>query len=259
MLAGVMPPSGSRVLERRSATGAQLRVPPITSAFASALDSERWSVPGEPGAVLSYVQSHLPSGSKLSGTGLGGPGSETQSVIRSWAPVSGVLDARLLSIEVTASSSGETLLSAESQSQWVIARPARERVPAAVAAVEITDGLPGHPPRLSRSVTTPRTVKRLVALFNSLGVVQPGAINCPAETVEPIVKVTFRTAAAGRALASATVDSKADFSWPDSVPGWACFSVGFVVEGHRYDSLVGNVISPLNRLLHVRLQRPTSD
>jgi hypothetical protein len=169
--------------------------------------------------------------------------------------VKGVLDTRFLRIEVTGRSSGGSLLSAESQSQWVIVRRARERVPAAVTEVKITDGIPGHPPRLSRTVTAPRTVERLVDLFNSLGVVQPGSINCPGEPAgRPVVRVVFRGASA-RALASATVDAEADFRWPDSVPGWACFSITFAAEGHRYDPLIGNVISPIDRLLHARLQR----
>lgn len=73
--------------------------------------------------------------------------------------------------------------------------------------------------------------------------------------MEPIVTVAFRAAATGRVLASATVEAAADFSWPDSVPGWACFSIGFVAGGHRFDPLIGNVISPIDHLLHVRLER----
>jgi len=255
LLAGVIPPPGAVVVSRRSATGVQRRVPLLTTAFASALASERWSVPGEPDVVLSYVESHVPPGSNLSSTGSGGPDPSFQSVIRSWSPVSGVLDVRWLEIEVAGRSSGGTVLSAESQSQWVVARPAHERVPASVREVDVTKGLPGQSPQLSRHVTALRTVRRLVALFDSLGIVQPGAINCPEETVGPIVTVAFRAAATGRVLASATVDAAADFSWPDSVAGWACFSIGFVAGGHSFDSLIGNVISPIDHLLHVRLER----
>jgi hypothetical protein len=257
LLDGVKPPSGSLVLERRSEIGVQRSVPVITPAFASALSSEHWSVPGEPGAVLSYVESRLPAGSKLFSTGSSGPNPVTQSVIRSWSPVNGILDTRLLMIEVTVGSSGKTLLSAESQSQWVVVRPARERVPASVREVEITDGLRAGSSHLSRRVTAPQTVKRIVALFNALGIVQPGSINCPSQSVGPTVTVVFR-AATGRALATATVYAGADFSWPDSVPGWSCFSIAFTAEGRRYPSLIGNVTSPLDRLLHLRLQQPLS-
>ena len=255
LLAGVTPPPGAVVLSRRTAIGPQRRVPLLTTAFASALGSERWSVPGEPDAVLSYVESHLPPGSSVVSTGSGGPDPSFQSVTRSWSPVSGILDVRWLEIEVAGQSSGGTALSAESQSQWIVARPARERVPAGIMEVDVTKGLPGQPPQLSRRVTALRTVRRLVALFDSLGIVQPGVINCPAETVQPIVTVSFRAAATGRVLASATVDAAADFSWPDSVPGWACYSIGFVAGGHRFDPLIGNVITPIDHLLHVRLER----
>ena len=254
LLAGVIPPPGAVVLSRRSAIGVQRRVPLLTTVFASAVAAERWSVPGEPDVVLSYVESHLPPGSNVVSTGSGGPHPSFQFVIRSWSPVSGILDVRWLEIEVAGQSSGGTVLSAESQSQWIVARPARERVPTSVTEVDVTKGLPGQPPQLSRRVTALRTVRRLVALFDALGIVQPGEISCPEETVQPTVTVAFRAAATGRVLASATVDAAADFSWPDSVPGWACFSIGFVAGGHRFDSLIGNVISPIDHLLHVRLE-----
>ena len=156
---------------------------------------------------------------------------------------------------MSAQSNGETDLFAESQSQWVVARPARERIPAGATEVDVTEGLAGYPAQFSETITAPANVKRLVALFNSLEIVQPGAINCPAGTVEPIVTVTFRGASDDHALAVATVDSIADFSWPVSLPGWACFSIGFKVAGHTSDSLIGNVITPLDHVLHVHLER----
>ena len=255
LLAGVIPPPGAVLLSARSAIGPQRRVPLLTTVFASAVASKRWSVPGEPDAVLSYVESHLPAGSSLMSTGSGGPNPSVQSVIRSWSPVSGVLDVRWLEIEAAGQPTGGTVLSAESQSQWIVARPARERVPAGVTEVDVTTGLRGQPPQLSRRVTARRTIRRLVALFDSLGIVQPGEISCPTETMGPTVTVAFRAADTGRVLASTTVDAAADFSWPDSLPGWACFSIGFVAGGHRFDPLIGNVISPIDHLLHVRLER----
>ena len=255
LLAGVTPPSGSAVVWRRSATGPQENVPLLTTAFASAVASERWRVPGAPDAVLSDVESHLPPGSKVVSTGSGGPHPTFQSVTRAWSPVSGRLDVRWLEIVVAANSSGGTALTAESQSQWIVARPTDERVPAGVTEVDVSKGLPGRPPRLARHVTAPRTVRRLVTLFNSLAIVQPGAINCPAATLQPIVTVAFRGGATGGVLASATVVAGADFSWPDTVAAWACFPIGFTAGGHRLDSLAGNVISPIDHRLHVRLQR----
>ena len=58
LLMGVVPPPGAVVLSRRSGLGTQRTVPVLTPAFSSALASERWSAPGQPAAVLSYVEAH---------------------------------------------------------------------------------------------------------------------------------------------------------------------------------------------------------
>lgn len=255
LLAEVVPPPGAVVLSKHSGVGIQRAVPVLTPAFSSALASERWSAPGQSAAVLAYVEAHLPPGSKVFSTGSGGSTPGFQSVIRSWAPIVGELDTRWLEIEVAARADGGTNLFAESQSQWVVARPSRERIPEGATEVDVTDGLPSQPPLLSRRVTAPARVKRLVALFNSLEIAQPVAINCPAETAQPIVTVTFRRASDGRALAVATVDSTADFSFPISLPGWDCSPIGFTVGGRTSDSLIGNVITPLDQMLRLRLER----
>lgn len=252
---GVVPPPGTVVLSEHRGVGIQRTVPVLTPAFSSALASERWSAPGQPAAVLAYVETHLPAGSKVFSTGSGGSTPGFQSVIRAWAPVIGVLDTRWLEIEVAARSDGRTNLFAESQSQWVVARPARERIPAGATEVDVTKGLPGHPPQLSRTVTVPASVEKLVALFNSLEIVQPVATNCPAETVQPIVTVTFRGPATGQALAVATVNSNADFSFPVSLAGWECSPIGLTLRGHTSKALIGNVITPLDHMLHLRLER----
>ena len=119
--------------------------------------------------------------------------------------------------------------------------------------MDITDGWPGHRPFLSRHVTGRANVHRLVALFNSLGIVQPVGINCPAERVAPVVEIGFR---AGAMVAQAKVSSMANFSWPPTVPGWECFPIAFSVHGRSSTPLVGNVITPLHRLLGVKLRRP---
>jgi len=224
----------------------------LTSAFASAVAYSTWFVPSDPASVLSFVEAHLSAGSTLVSSGYGGPSPSWQSVIRSWPAVAGVLDVRWLEVEV-GSHAGGALLYAESQSQWVVTRPLSERVPAGVREVGVSSGWPGKPPFLSRRVRSRAEVRALVALFDSLGIVQPGSINCPAEMIRPIVVVSFRADETGRELARASVSSAASFSWPANVPGWACFSVSFSVRGRALSPLVGNVVTPIQRLLHVKL------
>jgi hypothetical protein len=105
-------------------------------------------------------------------------------------------------------------------------------------------------------VSSPRDLRTLVRLFNSLGVVQPSIINCPAETVSPIVTLRFRASPTSAPIAQASVNSTAVYHWPASLPGSACFPIRLVIEGQRAEpQLVGNVITPIDRLLHLHLAR----
>jgi hypothetical protein len=251
LLAGVLPPAGAVLQSSGTAMGSHAHL--LTVAFASAVAYRTWRAPDDPASVLSFVEAHLLAGSKLVSIGSGGPSPISHSVIRSWPPVDGVLDVRWLEIEVTSRAGGGTVLYAESQSQWVVTRPLGERIPAGVREVDVTSSWPGKPPFLSRRVTNRAKVRTLVALFDSLGIVQPGAISCPSETITPIVAVGFRVAGTGRPVARASVSSVASFSWPANVPGWACFPITFSVHGRNRSPLAGNVITPIQRLLHVKL------
>ncbi len=252
LLAGVVPPAGA-VLQS-SGTGIGPRASLLTTAFASAVAYSTWNVPGDPASVLSFVEAHLPPGSKVVTTGYVGPNPSSQSVIRSWAPVGDVLEVRWLEISVTSLASGSTQLYAKSQSQWVVTRPRGERIPPGVREVDVTSGSPGKPPFVSRQVTNRAEVRMLVKLFASLEIVQPGAINCPAYSPNPpTVTVDFRAGETDRLVADASVSSVASFSWPANTPGWACFPVGFTVLGRHWSPLSGNVITPIERLLRVNL------
>ncbi len=93
----------------------------------------------------------------------------------------------------------------------------------------------------------------LTALFDSREILQPGAINCPAETPHPMVTIAFRGGPTNRTLAQASVSATANYSWPADVPGWWCLPVSFAVNGHVQPALAGNVIAPIQRLLHINL------
>lgn len=251
LLAGVTPPAGAVLQSSGTAIGGQARL--LTAALASAVAHRTWIVPSDSASVLSFVQAHLPAGSTVVSRYGGRP--ITQSVTRSWPAVPGILDVRWLDIEVTPRPNGDTKLYAESQSQWVITRPRGERVPPGVREVDLTEGWPGQAPFLSRRVSGGSDVRRLVRLFNSLGIVQPVGINCPSESVGPVVEIAFRDGRTGGTVALAKVSPWADFSWPAFVPGWACFAIAFNVHGRDWTPLVGNVITPVAHLLHLKFVR----
>jgi hypothetical protein len=254
LLAGVVPPSGAVSQSSGAGTGPK-GDHLLTLAYASAFAYAGWRVSGDPASVLSFVMAHLPSGSAVISSGSGSsPTGSSRSVTFSWPPVPGVLSTRWLEVTASTSATG-TLLFAQSQSEWVVTRPAAEEIPKGIRAVVVTDGWPGKPPFLSRRVENRREVGALVGLFDSLGIVQSGVISCPGEllgSTVPTVRVRFNSGS-GRPLAQATVSSNANLSWPASVPGWSCYPVDFSVLGRRQRPLAGNVIAPIQRLLHTKL------
>jgi hypothetical protein len=251
LLAYVVPPAGSGL--RSSGTGSGSHVHLLIEAFASAVAYRTWVVAADPGSVLSFVQDHLPAGAKIVGTGSSSSDS-LQSVTYSWPSVDGVLYLRWLEIQVSTRAGGGTRLYAESQSQWIVTRTRAEQIPRGVRDVDVTSAWPGKSPFVSRRVSNRAKVRALVALFDSLDVIQPGAGSCPGMALTPSVNVAF-TVGSGQPLARATVTSTANFSLPAYVYAWGCYPVGFSIRGRAQSALAGNVIAPIQRLLHVKLVR----
>ncbi len=252
LLGGVVPPAGALPGASGAMTGAH--APLLTSVTASAVAYRSWTVQESPRTVLAFAEAHLPPGSKVVSTGSGGP-TFSESVTRAWPPVSGVLGVRWLELQVIALPGG-TRLYAESQSQWEVVRPRNDRIPGTVRQIDISETRPGKTPFLVRRVHSPGDLRAMVRLFNSLGVVQPGTINCPAETVSPIVTLRFRASPTSTPVAQASVSSTAVYHWPASLPGAACYPIKLAIEGQRAEpQLVGNVITPIDRLLHLHLAR----
>jgi hypothetical protein len=254
LLAGVVPPSGAVSQSSGAGTGPK-GDHLLTLAYASAFAYTSWRVSGDPASVLSFVTARLPPGSAVISRGSGSsPAGASRSITFSWPPVPGVLSTRWLDVTASTSAAG-TQLFAQSQSEWVVTRPPVEEIPAGIRAVIVTDGAPGKPPFLSRRVENRTEVGALVGLFDSLGIIQSGVTTCPGElfsSIAPTVKVRFNSGS-GRPLAQATVSSNANLSWPASVPGWSCYPIDFSVLGRRQPPLAGNVIAPIQRLLHTKL------
>jgi hypothetical protein len=254
LLAGVVAPSGAVVRSSSSGIGPHTLL--LTSVLNSAIDRRSWTVPEDSSAVLAFVTAHLPPGSKVESSGSGGP-QPSQFVTHAWPAVPGVLGVRWVQIQVTATSTDQTLLSAVAQSQWIVTRSAAQRIGPGVRAITITSRVPRKPPFLTVTLTDRRHVRALVTLLNSLPLIQPAEINCPAErTDQPIVTVTFTRTAGGRPPARAQVSSAANASWPPTTAGWECFATGLRLGDGRRAALAGNVIGPLQRMLGVSLAKP---
>jgi hypothetical protein len=198
--------------------------------------------------TLRYVVAHLHPGSKIQSTG-SGDGDESQ--IRSWPPVKGVLDGRWLQLQAY-SNAGHTYLTARAQSEWVITRDSSERISSNVTKITITV-INGNGRKVHQlTITKPRTVRDVVRLYNSLGVIQPATImGCPGEPGGTLALKFYNSPTDEIATASSPAD--ANPPWPTSAAAWACFPIKITLTEHSAPSLSGNVITPLAKLVHTRL------
>jgi hypothetical protein len=231
LVASLRLPSGATRLPARSPTVSSVGV----------TGHAKWTSVESQQAVIDYIKSHEPVGAKLQSWGHSfGPGIGTQlSLIYSWPSVGLELYNRSLSISVGALTHGHSDVFATSQSDWIVPRPLSEHVPSGVHAVEVTLRSGGGSQRLSHPHTTTHVftraavVESLVRWIDELPTVQPGLIYaCPLELVgleTPLLTVTFRSSAAGPALARAQVRVS---SGRNGASGWtSCDPIEFWI-GH---------------------------
>jgi hypothetical protein len=249
LLAMVRVPSGSSVVTTPHDTGFE-QPQDFIGVSASATASRTWIVHDSVVQLLRYVIAHLHPGSKWEGSGNGGPNTD-ESQIRSWPPVTGVLNGRWLQLQAY-SYGTHTYLTARAQSQWVITRQASERIPSKVTkiTINVTDGH-GHTTH-NLTIAKPGIVDKVIGLYNSLGVIQPATImGCPGEP-GGVLTLRFYDSPT-RVIATASSSAGANQPWPASTAGWACFPINVRIGQHHYPSLSGNVITPLGKLIHIRL------
>jgi hypothetical protein len=186
-------PSVSSLLAQDGAA-AQPGTPEIVSAH------RFWRLAGDPANAVAWLLAHPPGGSKLLVTGTGAKRGVTITwgVSFTFGPIPGVLGQRSLDLSLSAARGAGTALRADGWAQWLIPRPASERVPAGVRSVAVgittVAGSPFHPRQVS-TITDPATVNRIVALIDRLPLAQPGVRLCPAILVgSPLVDLAFLSA-----------------------------------------------------------------
>jgi hypothetical protein len=180
-------------------------MPELESSFANATAHAWWTVPGDPRSVLDAIRANRPTGARQDGSGSGHnnkTGSSEIDVQFRWPPVAGVLGERLLEVTVTSIGRGLTGALAESQSVWIVPRPASERIPSATRIIQITSAVPGAADGGRLTVARDAQVQSIVALVNRLPIVQPGATACPALIDGKTITMTFRSRPSGPALAA---------------------------------------------------------
>ncbi len=121
---------------------------------------------------------------------------------------------RQLTVSVATTPGDATSLRVDADLVWLVPRPASERIPDGVHAIDITRGAPGQPPSQALTVTDASEVKSIVVLANRLPTIQPGELDGrntaqPVGAVEPKITFTFRAAPGGAVLALAKESAQA--------------------------------------------------
>jgi hypothetical protein len=207
-----------------------------------------WRVAGQPVTVLSWIRAHMPSGFslELSGASEGqkprivaepafphpGP---MQPGARMWfaqytkPPVPNVLTTRWLVVSVAADGTGQTAIRVDSEVAWAPAKPAAERIPAAATVVTIAPVLGNGPVPADDApvtITDQAKVTKIASAVNALPPFPVGRMMCPMIRGSSM-RLTFRTAAAGPALAVVTANTT------------GCRTVAVTILGHQYPVLAG--------------------
>jgi hypothetical protein len=251
----VLPPGATRSAREPAGDGGLLARPADRPAEVKLLDRHSWwRVPGGLATVSAFITSHAPAGARLAVSGSSGGTAEPSSRFDDfgWPPVGHVLGTRMLVVGLIALSPDATGLRVDAEVQWIVPRPAAEQIPRQVRVLDVTVGRPGAEPSTSIVVADRRTMDRIVTMIDGLEIVQPEAINCPAEpAAPPEVTFTFTATSGGPMLARASEPAGA------VEPTTPCDPMALTIGGRSEIPLLGGaaVVREAQRLLGVKLTR----
>jgi hypothetical protein len=249
-----LPAGAIRSSTEPTGDGGALGGPAFTEGVEKLVDKHAWwTVSAAPNQVFSYIESHPPRGGTENTTCAGGGTQRSWSCVGFGFPErAGVLGVRELAVKVVGLGNGSTGIRADAEVQWIIVRPASERVPSGVGEIEVArDGPHGGE---AVAVGDPSTIHKIIRLFDALPVVQPGSWHCPAiPSSAAMDSFSFRPPGGGPALARASV--RADVGRSDT----GCDAMSFSIGGRRQMPLVGarRFLLAVGHLLDFRLtQKP---
>jgi hypothetical protein len=247
-----VPESAAPSSQEPSGDGGVLAHPALTDGAQNLVDRYAWWTVSESMAeVLKYEQSNPPPGGRLEASCGGGGSDQPQwrCLAFVFSPRHDVLGVRELVVEMVGLADGSTGVRADAEVQWLINRPANEKVPAGVRAIQIRRGPPGH--TISEKVTDPSTVRKIIRLFDALPVLQPGFWGCPRES-GPAVRFGFRDTPDGPNVASASVLAGVGGT------NTGCDAMSFTIGGRRQPALVRarHFLRAVGHLLGVKLTQP---
>ena len=212
-----------------------------------------WTVPEDETAVSAFVSSHQPKGSRGVTEGVGdGIGFTTDSLTFELPPVGRSLGTRWLVVAMVTLPGDRTAVRADAEVQWLIPRPAGERIPSSARALRVTVRRPGRPAASDVTVTSAAKVRRIAALINGLETQQPGVFDCTGKADDPVITFAFR---AQPAPAAAPVLARATQIIGPSPRGGFCEPMTLTIGGRTQTPLLGGatVVHAAQRLLGTQI------
>ena len=195
----VVPPGAVRLAKAPSLPGGSPSMGIVSSAQADV--TGYWRATGNAQSLLAWERAHISKSFSAQDVIIGPPSWDT---VYSLPAVAGVLSKREMNVQVYDVGGGRTVIMAEAMAAWEPARPAGEVIPGSVRAVRVSDG---NGPGLAFkpvTITSPATVKRLVALVNGLPLATLGQdVPCPSG-VELTLTFYGLVSATGKPAATAT-------------------------------------------------------
>ena len=190
-----------------------------------------WHVPGNPKAVISWIEAHRPAGgsSHSHGYSIGPNGTASWEAGTFFTPAQpSVIALERLEVWTVAAAGGGTRLGATAKVAWIPTRPASERIPPGVSVISVSaEAEAPVPVSVSRTISEPANVRELVALIESLH--RPSGVKtyCAAERLrgltlelqflstteaEPLAKVIARPGGCGDIRVSVHGQEQPDLS-----------------------------------------------
>lgn len=188
LLARFSPPAGAVPMASGSgALGHRLTEPTdVFDTTRGVSDAFRyWHLPGSVDSVMNGIDMRMPeprswgsgSATDAASSGAGGNDFSFQTTTSFYGPASPFTPLlRALEVQAAPARGGGTILRVDAQARWGVARPVNERLPNGVTRIEV-QLLGPIPAQLkahrAHAITDAKPVARVVALINSLAVVQP--------------------------------------------------------------------------------------
>lgn len=187
-----------------------------------------WTVAASPESVLAFVRAHSPNALKPFTTGSSSLRGRLTSQDEGfqWPPITNVLEARDLFVQVAVLTDGRTGVRADADAVAITPRGTLERIPAGTVrlSLTVTGSPPGGRQRVLASVTSQAKIREVVALLNGLPLSEGVSMGC-GPTLPPTIQLAFYSRRSGP-LAVARFPA-----WPITSKAGLCSPVAMTING----------------------------